>query len=84
LQAQHDYLQGNYPVVRDDAAQMCALQMQADAGPTYLESIDTIEQAVERFITKPVSSQPSYVTLSDYRDFFRLQFLKKKKLIFFF
>lgn len=57
LQAQHDYLQGNYPVVRDDAAQMCALQMQADAGPTYLESIDTIEQAVERFITKPVSFQ---------------------------
>eukprot|EP00884_Botryococcus_braunii_P012518 jgi/Botrbrau1/21267/Bobra.39_2s0057.2 len=54
VQAQHDYLQGNYPVVRDDAAQMCALQMQADAGPTYLESIDTIEQAVERFITKPV------------------------------
>lgn len=53
-QAQHDYLQGNYPVVRDDAAQMCALQMQADAGPTYLESIDNIEQAVEKFITKPV------------------------------
>lgn len=28
-QAQHDYLAGNYPVVRDDAAQMAALQMQA-------------------------------------------------------
>jgi len=28
IQAQHDYLAGNYPVVRDDAAQMAALQMQ--------------------------------------------------------
>jgi hypothetical protein len=27
-QAQHDYLAGNYPVVREDAAQMAALQMQ--------------------------------------------------------
>jgi hypothetical protein len=53
-QAQHDYLQGNYPVVRDDAAQMCALQMQADAGPTYLENIDNIEGAVEKFVTKQV------------------------------
>lgn len=30
-QAQHDYLAGNYPVVRDDAAQMAALQMQVRA-----------------------------------------------------
>ena len=37
-QAQHDYLAGNYPVVREDAAQMCALQMQAEAGPTMLGS----------------------------------------------
>ena len=28
VQAQHDYLQGNYPVGRDDAAQLAALQMQ--------------------------------------------------------
>lgn len=31
-QAQHDYLAGNYPVVRDDAAQMAALQMQVRGG----------------------------------------------------
>jgi hypothetical protein len=32
IQAQHDYLAGNYPVVRDDAAQMAALQMQVKGG----------------------------------------------------
>ena len=29
LQAQHDYLQGNYPVARDDASQIASLQIQA-------------------------------------------------------
>lgn len=27
IQAQHDYLEGQYPVIRDDAAQMAALQV---------------------------------------------------------
>lgn len=54
MQAQHDYLAGNYPVVREDAAQMCALQMQAEAGPTMLESPESLETAIERFIHKQV------------------------------
>lgn len=54
LQAQHDYLQGNYPVVRDDAAQMCALQMQAECGPNLLETPDALEVAIEKFIAKQV------------------------------
>ena len=59
-QAQHDYLAGNYPVVREDAAQMCALQMQAEAGPSMLESPESLETAIERFIHKQVlSSLPS-------------------------
>ena len=59
LQAQHDYLAGNYPVVREDAAQMCALQMQAEAGPTMLESPESLETAIERFIHKQVLLQSS-------------------------
>ncbi|KAK9831534.1 hypothetical protein WJX81_006588 [Elliptochloris bilobata] len=54
VQAQHDYLSGNYPVVREDAAQMCALQMQAEAGPTMLETLEMLEGAIERFVTKQV------------------------------
>ena len=55
-QAQHDYLQGNYPVVREDAAQMCALQMQAEAGPTLLDQSDGLEPYLERFIVRQVCS----------------------------
>lgn len=32
LQSQHDYLLGNYPVGREDAAQLAALQIIADLG----------------------------------------------------
>ena len=53
-QAQHDYLQGNYPVVREDASQMCALQMQAEAGPTLLDQPDGLEPYLEKFIVKQV------------------------------
>lgn len=67
MQAQHDYLAGNYPVVREDAAQMCALQMQAEAGPTMLDSADSLENAIERFIHKQVWRQP-------YREFLGFHF----------
>ena len=53
-QAQHDYLAGNYPVVREDAAQMCALQMQAEVGPTH--SANDMDAALERWVTKQVGS----------------------------
>lgn len=53
-QAQHDYLQGNYPVVREDAAQMCALQMQAEAGPTLLDQSEGLEPYLEKFIVRQV------------------------------
>ncbi|KAK9917170.1 hypothetical protein WJX75_001536 [Coccomyxa subellipsoidea] len=54
VQAQHDYLAGNYPVVREDAAQMCALQMQAECGPAMLDNPDALETAIERFVHKQV------------------------------
>uniref|UniRef100_A0A7S0Y9G8 Kinesin motor domain-containing protein n=1 Tax=Polytomella parva TaxID=51329 RepID=A0A7S0Y9G8_9CHLO len=54
VQAQHDYLQGNYPVVREDASQMCALQIQAEYASTLLDSEDTLLSCVELYITKQV------------------------------
>ncbi len=54
MQAQHDYLQGNYPVVRDDAAQMCALQMQAECGPNLLDTPDALDFAIEKYVVKQV------------------------------
>ena len=47
-------LQGQYPVVRDDAAQMCALQMQAEYGPTLAEDSATFVQALEKYMVKQV------------------------------
>ncbi len=32
MQSQHDYMLGNYPVGRDDAAQLAALQLLAEIG----------------------------------------------------
>jgi hypothetical protein len=48
VQAQFDYLQGNYPVVRDDASQMCALQIQAESGPTLIDQEEPIMTCIEK------------------------------------
>ena len=47
-------MQGNYPVVREDAAQMCALQIQAEAASTLLDNEEGIMQCMEKYITKQV------------------------------
>jgi hypothetical protein len=49
-------LQGNYPVVMEDAAQMAALQIHAEFGPTLLNDAEAMEGAIERFVTKQVKS----------------------------
>ncbi len=54
VQAQFDYLQGNYPVVREDAAQMCSLQMQSEFASTLLENEELVFTCIEKFITKQV------------------------------
>jgi hypothetical protein len=46
-------------VVREDAAQMAALQMQAEYGPTLLDNPESLEPAFERFIAKQVANDPS-------------------------
>jgi hypothetical protein len=48
------HLQGQYPVIRDDAAQMCALQMQAEHGPTLAEDGAGFEAALEKYMVKQV------------------------------
>lgn len=54
IQAQHDYLQGQYPVIREDAAQMAALQMQAEYGPTLAADAAGFEAALEKYMVKQV------------------------------
>jgi hypothetical protein len=52
IQAQHDYMVGAYPVIREDGAQMCALQMQAEYGPTLTGDATAFEQALEKCMPK--------------------------------
>ncbi|GLC77793.1 hypothetical protein PLESTB_000955500 [Pleodorina starrii] len=54
VQAQHDYLQGNYPVVREDASQMCALQIQAEHASTLNDNEEQVMLCIEKYITKQV------------------------------
>ncbi|KXZ52314.1 hypothetical protein GPECTOR_10g946 [Gonium pectorale] len=54
VQAQHDYLQGNYPVVREDASQMCALQIQAEHASTLNDNEEQVLLCIEKYITKQV------------------------------
>ncbi len=46
--------QGQYPVIREDAAQMCALQMQAEHGPTLASDSAGFEAALEKYMVKQV------------------------------
>lgn len=47
-------MQGQYPVIREDAAQMCALQMQAEHGPTLASDSAAFEAALEKYMVKQV------------------------------
>jgi hypothetical protein len=55
LQAQFEYLQGKYPDVRDDdAAQMCALQVQVESGPSLIDQEAAIMECIQKYFTKSV------------------------------
>ena len=59
-------LQGQYPVIREDAAQMCALQMQAEHGPTLADDAAGFESALEKFVVKQIlTSRPRQEWLQD-------------------
>lgn len=66
LQARHDYLLGNYPVVRDDAAQMCALQIFAAHGDAIADKADEFMKEVEKHIAKQVQLVSSQVKTHKY------------------
>ncbi|XP_024529488.1 kinesin-like protein KIN-14I [Selaginella moellendorffii] len=56
VQSQHDYLLGNYPVGRDDAAQLAALEVIADIGPANeAEPIMDWSALVDRYLPKQVA-----------------------------
>lgn len=88
IQAQHDYLQGQYPVIREDAAQMCALQLQAEHGPTLAGDQSEFDAAMERYMVRSIlTSRPRaewsadvmtrYKALAQFsKDDARLQFLR--------
>lgn len=88
IQAQHDYMAGTYPVIREDAAQMCALQIQAENGPTLASDPTAFEQALERFMPRSLlmgrpreewktDVMSRYKALSQFsKDDARAQFLK--------
>ena len=88
IQAQHDYINGQYPVIRDDAAQMCALQIQAEHGPGLENDPKEFDAAIDQFMAKSIlSSRPRnewntdilsrYKALAQFsKDDSRLQFLR--------
>ncbi|XP_078443913.1 kinesin-like calmodulin-binding protein (ZWICHEL) [Wolffia australiana] len=56
VQLQHDYILGNYPVGREDAAQLCALQILSDIG--YVGNPDACiewSSLIERFLPKQIA-----------------------------
>lgn len=52
VQAQYDYLLGNYPVVKEDAAQLCALQALAEHGSVIFSKEDELMHTLQRYIPK--------------------------------
>ncbi|KAF7829094.1 kinesin-like protein KIN-14E [Senna tora] len=56
VQLQHDYILGNYPVGRDDAAQLSALQILAEIGfVSAPESCNDWNSLLERFIPRQIA-----------------------------
>ncbi|XP_048503616.1 kinesin-like protein KIN-14E isoform X2 [Beta vulgaris subsp. vulgaris] len=56
VQLQHDYIQGNYPVGRDDAAQLSALQILVEIGfVSQPESCTDWTSLLERFLPRQIA-----------------------------
>ncbi|KAF6160903.1 hypothetical protein GIB67_025438 [Kingdonia uniflora] len=56
VQLQHDYILGNYPVGRDDAAQLSALQILVEIGPiSNPESSTEWTSLLERFLPRQIA-----------------------------
>lgn len=60
IQVQHDYLQGHYPVVYEDAAQLCALQLFAEFGAQLPGDDKRLKRAIEKFRIREVKRMRSW------------------------
>ena len=49
-------MQGHYPVAKEDAAQMCALQLAAEHASALVDDDAGMMMGIEKFITKQVGS----------------------------
>ena len=54
IQAQYDYLLSHYPVVYNDAAQLCALQLFAEFGSQLPGEDRTLRKAIDRYTLRDV------------------------------
>lgn len=52
VQAKHDFMMGNYPLSRDDAALLAALQVQAEEGPRLGEDASTLASTIQKYIPR--------------------------------
>ena len=52
VQAQHDYLLGNYPVGREDACQLAALQVHADQGTGLVDNMQGLDEMLDRYFSR--------------------------------
>jgi len=60
IQAQYDYLLGNFPFVPEDTAQLCALQIQAEYGTSILNNEEELSNAVTKYIPKQSATSRSH------------------------
>lgn len=61
IQAQYDYLLGNFPFVQEDASQLCALQIQAEYGASIFNNEEELSNAVTKYIPRQVCELESVV-----------------------
>jgi hypothetical protein len=54
MQAQYDYLGRDFPVSKDDASQICVLQILADLG-SGIESEDVLQECIEKCASSTLS-----------------------------
>ena len=54
IQSQSDFVQGHYPVVKEDAAEMCAIQIAAEHAGGMVGDDIGIMNCIEKYITKQV------------------------------
>jgi len=52
VQAKHDFILGYYPLSRDDAALLAALQVQAEEGPALGEDVETLSTMITKFLPR--------------------------------